>query len=47
MFLLKFYHNRDCDNASKSFMQVFEFIDNNELQEIKEIINKVKNKKNM
>ena len=31
IFLLKSYHNRDCDDASKSFMQVFEFIDNNEL----------------
>ena len=31
IFLLKLYHNRDCDNASKFFMQVFEFIDNNEL----------------
>ena len=31
IFLLKFYHNRDCDDASKSFIQVFEFIDNNEL----------------
>ena len=29
--LLKSYHNRDCDNASKSFMQVFELINNNEL----------------
>ena len=29
--LLKSYHNRDCDDASKSFMQIFEFIDNNEL----------------
>ena len=31
IFLLKLYHNRDCDDASKSFMQVFELIDNNEL----------------
>ena len=31
IFLLKPYHNRDCDDASKSFMQIFEFIDNNEL----------------
>ena len=31
IFLLKFYHNRDCDDASKSFMQIFELIDNNEL----------------
>ena len=31
IFLLKFYHNRDCDNASKSFMQALEFIDNNKL----------------
>ena len=31
IFLLKSYHNRDCDDASKSFIQVFEFIDNNEL----------------
>ena len=30
VFLLKSYHNRDCDNASKSFMQVLEFIDDNE-----------------
>ena len=30
IFLLKSYHNRDCDDASKSFMQVFELIDNNE-----------------
>ena len=29
--LLKSYHNRDCGDASKSFMQIFEFIDNNEL----------------
>ena len=29
--LLKLYHNRDYDNASKSFMQIFELIDNNEL----------------
>ena len=29
--LLKSYYNRDCDDASKSFMQIFEFIDNNEL----------------
>ena len=31
IFLLKSYHNRDCDDASKSFIQIFEFIDNNEL----------------
>ena len=31
VFLLKFYYNRDCDNASKSFMQIFELIDDNEL----------------
>ena len=31
VFLLKFYHNRDCGDASKSFMQIFELIDNNEL----------------
>ena len=31
IFLLKFYHNRDYDDASESFMQVFELIDNNEL----------------
>ena len=31
IFLLKSYHNRDCDDASKPFMQIFEFIDNNEL----------------
>ena len=31
IFLLKLYHNRDCGDASKSFMQVFELIDNNEL----------------
>ena len=30
VFLLKSYYNRDCDNASKSFMQVFEFINNDE-----------------
>ena len=30
IFLLKPYHNRDCDNASKSFIQVFEFIDDDE-----------------
>ena len=29
--LLKSYHNRDCGDASKSFMQIFEFIDNDEL----------------
>ena len=47
VFLLKPYHNRDCDNASKSFMQVSELIDDNEFWEIEEIINKVKNKKNV
>ena len=31
IFLLKPYHNRDYDDASKSFMQIFEFIDDNEL----------------
>ena len=31
VFLLKFYHNRDCDDASKPFMQIFELIDNDEL----------------
>ena len=31
IFLLKSYHNRDYDDASKSFIQTFEFIDNNEL----------------
>ena len=31
IFLLKLYYNRDCDDASKSFIQIFEFIDNNEL----------------
>ena len=31
VFLLKSYHNRDCDDASKSFIQVFELIDDNEL----------------
>ena len=31
IFLLKSYYNRDCDDASKSFMQIFELIDNNEL----------------
>ena len=31
IFLLKSYHNRDYDDASKFFMQVFEFIDDNEL----------------
>ena len=31
IFLLKLYYNRDCNNASKSFMQVFELIDNDEL----------------
>ena len=31
MFLLKLYYNRDCDDALKSFIQVFEFINNNEL----------------
>ena len=30
IFLLKSYYNRDCDDASKPFMQIFEFIDNNE-----------------
>ena len=30
IFLLKSYHNRDYDNASKSFMQAFELIDNDE-----------------
>ena len=45
IFLLKSYHNRDCDDASKSFIQIFEFIDNNELWKIKKIINKIKNKK--
>ena len=30
IFILKFYYNRDCDDASKSFMQVFELIDNDE-----------------
>ena len=29
--LLKPYYNRDHDDASKPFMQIFEFIDNNEL----------------
>ena len=29
--LLKPYHNRDYDDASKPFMQVFELIDNDEL----------------
>ena len=47
IFLLKFYHNRDCDDASKSFMQIFELIDNNELWEIEKIINKIKNKKDI
>ena len=28
--LLKPYHNRDCDDASKPFMQVFELIDDDE-----------------
>ena len=31
IFLLKSYHNRDCDNASKPFMQALKLIDNNEL----------------
>ena len=31
IFLLKPYHNRDYDDASKSFMQIFELINNNEL----------------
>ena len=31
IFLLKSYHDRDCDDASKSFMQIFKLIDNNEL----------------
>ena len=31
IFLLKPYYNRDCDDALKSFMQIFELIDNNEL----------------
>ena len=31
IFLLKFYYNRDYDDASKPFIQIFEFIDNNEL----------------
>ena len=30
VFLLKSYHNRDCGDASKPFMQIFELIDNNE-----------------
>ena len=28
--LLKFYYNRDCDDASKSFIQTLELIDDNE-----------------
>ena len=31
IFLLKSYYNRDCGDASKSFMRLFELIDNNEL----------------
>ena len=31
IFLLKPYHNRDCGDASKPFMQILELIDNNEL----------------
>ena len=30
VFLLKSYYNRDCDDASKSFMQILELIDNDE-----------------
>ena len=30
IFLLKLYYNRDYDDASKFFMQVFELIDNDE-----------------
>ena len=47
IFLLKFYYNRDCDDASESFMQIFELINNDELWEIEEIINKIKNKKSV
>ena len=46
-FLLKFYRNRDCGDASKSFIQIFEFIDNNELWKVEKIINKIKNKKDV
>ena len=45
--LLKSYHNRDCGDASKFFMQVFEFIDDDEFWKIEKIINKVKNKKDV
>ena len=31
VFLLKPYHNRDCDDTSKPFMQVLKLIDDNEL----------------
>ena len=47
IFLLKSYYNRDCGDASKFLMQIFEFINNNEFWEIEEIIDKIKNKKNI
>ena len=31
IFLLKSYHNRDCGDASKFFIQIFKLIDDNEL----------------
>ena len=43
--LFKLYYLRDCGEAAKSFMQALELIDDNEIWEVEEIINKVKKRK--
>ena len=44
MSLLEPYHHRECGDASDIFMQALELIDNDEIWEVEEIIDKVKNK---
>lgn len=42
---IKFYYYCECANEiNDSLIQVFDFIDNNIMLEIKDIINKIKNK---
>lgn len=42
--LLEPYHIRDCDDAADTFMQAPEFIDDDEMWKVEEIMDKVKNK---
>ena len=45
--LLEPCHLRNCSDADKVFMQASKLIDNNELWEVKEIVDKIKNKESV